>query len=185
LSDYRHQIQRIEIKLQEFLSPEAARDAVLRFYAVARDADSEVRGILRDPEMNRLYVYDGYYFRPKQGPGFHRALDGVHLLELLTESMMDAYFREMRCQDAIARLTWELHRERTLVRIRRMLWQTSRSLSLVSGDLLEEIRRLQETEANSAGAACLLSREEQAFFRNYEVQMLEWRRGGARREKAA
>jgi hypothetical protein len=110
-SGFRQQaeVERIQNKLTEFLSPQEAQDIALRVYDVALDVDAEIDKILQDPLVSRLYDYDGKFFKPRGTGLFHTAFDGAHILRWLGNSMIDTFFKGKTKRSAVRWLLDELH----------------------------------------------------------------------------
>src|SRR5215471_657060 len=131
------EVQRIQSKLADFLSPHEAREIALRVYDVALDVDYEINRILNDPLVSRLYEYDGQFFTPRGTRRFHTAFDGVHTLKWLGNSMIDTFFKGKKKSFAIRWLLDELHKLSWVAKRRRMNWEESRTLGLLPKEVIE------------------------------------------------
>jgi hypothetical protein len=86
-------LDRIQNKLQEFLSPQDAWETVIEIYDLVLEADDEIDRILRDPLVQKFYEYDGRFFSRKSNWGFYRAFDGIHILQSLNDAILETFFR--------------------------------------------------------------------------------------------
>jgi hypothetical protein len=164
--------ERIYNELREFLSVREARETATHVYNLALDIDDEIGRILKDPWVGRLYEYDGQFFTPRGTRGFYAVFDGLHLLESLSDSILQTFFRGREKHFAIRWLLEELGKHAWVAKRRRMNWEESHTLDLVPKEVLEAIfegalERRGEVEADPSG----LSLEEQAFFQSFEEQM--------------
>jgi len=166
------EVERIQNKLEEFLSPHEARETVARVCDVVLEVDEELDRILCDPLVRRLYEYDGLFFTPKHSWGCHRAFDGLHVLKSLSGPIIETFFgvREKEC--AIRWLMDELEKHIWEAKIRRINWQESRTLSVLPRQVLEQIvRNAREHAGQAAEARPPLTPEEETFFKPFEEQM--------------
>jgi hypothetical protein len=164
--------QRIHNELREFLSAEEARETATHVYNLALEIDEEIGRILQDPLVRRLYEYDGQFFTPRGTGGFQTALDGLHLLNWLSDSILEAFFRGREKHFAIRRLLEELGKHAWVAKRRRMNWEESHTLGLVPKEVLEAIIKDASERRKEAGAGPPeLSLEERAFFRSFKEQM--------------
>jgi hypothetical protein len=160
----------IQKKLRAFLSVQEARETATRVYHLALDIDEEIGTILKDPLVGRLYEYDGQFFTPRGTRYFHTAFDGLHLLQWLSDSNLETFFRGRGKRAAIRWMLEELGKHAWVARVRRMNWEEFQNLGLVRQEVLDAIidgarERLRETNPPR------LSAEEQAFFQSFEAQM--------------
>jgi len=160
----------IQNKLREFLSVQEARETATRVHNLALDTDEEIGRILRDPLVGRLYEYDGRFFTPRGTRYFHTAFDGLHLLQWLSDSSLETFFRGRGKQGAIQWMLEELGKHAWVARVRRMNWEEFQTLGLVRQEVLDAIingagERWRETNPPR------LSSQEQAFFQSFEEQM--------------
>jgi hypothetical protein len=160
----------IQKKLRAFLSVQEARETATRVHNLALDIDEEIGRLLKDPLVRRLYEYDGQFFTPRGGRYFHTAFDGLHLLQWLSNSSLETFFRGRGKHDAIRWMLEELGKHAWVARVRRMNWEEFQTLGLVQQEVLDAIingarERWRETNPSR------LSSEEQAFFQSFEEQM--------------
>jgi hypothetical protein len=80
LGPHQEQRERIQHKLEEFLSAEEARETATHIKNLALGIDEEIGRILKDPSVRRFYEYDGRFFAPRGTRLFHTAFDGLRLL---------------------------------------------------------------------------------------------------------
>jgi hypothetical protein len=169
---YDKQLERIQNKLEEFLSPQAARETLTMIYDVVLEVDEEIDRIRQDRRVRKLYEYDGRFFTPKYNWGFYRAFDGIHILRSLSDATLETFFRGRDRHFAIRWLMEELEKHTWEARIRRMNWEESGTLSVVSKQVLDEIlRHIRQCEIGAAEEDTPLSPEERAFFQSFEDQM--------------
>ena len=90
---HQQEVERIQSKLEEFLSAQEARETAMQVCDLALDVDEEIDRILKDPLVGRLYEYDGQFFTPRGTGLFHTAFDGLHILKSLRNSMIETFFR--------------------------------------------------------------------------------------------
>jgi hypothetical protein len=162
--------ERIQNKLRAFLSAQEARDTATRIHSLALEVDEEIGRILQDPRVGRRYEYDGRFFTARDVKLFHIAFDGIHLLESLTDSSLELFFRGRQKHAAIRGLLDDLDKHAWVVRVRRLNWEEFETLGLVPPDILDEIiksAKAREREAETPP----LSVEEQDFFQPFEEQM--------------
>jgi len=164
--------ERIYNELREFLSVRDARETATHVYNLALDIDDEIGRILKDPWVRRLYEYDGRFFTPRGARGFHAVFDGLHLLESLSDSILQTFFRGREKHFAIRWLLEELGKHAWVAKRRRMNWEESHTLDLVPKEVLEAIfERAAERRGEAEADPSRLSLEEQAFFQSFEEQM--------------
>jgi hypothetical protein len=171
LSPHQKHRERIQNELEEFLPAREARETATQVYNLALDVDEEIGRILKDPLVGRLYEYDGQFFTPRGIRGFHTALDGLHLLNWLNDSILPVFFRRREKHFAIRWLLEELGKHAWVAKRRRMNWEESRSLDLVPKEVLEAIIKDTSERREAAAGPPPLSLEEQAFFQSFEEQM--------------
>jgi hypothetical protein len=170
LGSHQERRESIQTKLREFLSVQEARETAARVHNLALDIDKEIGRILKDPLVRRLYEYDGQFFTPRGTGYFHTAFDGLHLLQWLSDSSVETFFRGRAKHDAIRWMLEELGKHAWVARVRRMNWEEFQTLGLVQQEVLDAIingarERWRETIPPR------LSSEEQAFFQSFEEQM--------------
>jgi len=166
-------LNRIQKKLNEFLTVPEARETATDVHDLALDVDQDIRAILKDPLVKRLYDYDGQFFTPRGTRLFHTAFDGLHLLQSLSDSILATFFRGREKHSAIQWLLDELGKHSRVAKMRRMNWEESHTLGVVPKELLEAILENARERRREAGASpARLSFEEQAFFQSFEEQMV-------------
>jgi hypothetical protein len=166
------QLERIQNKLEEFLSPLDARETAIRMYDLVLEVDQEIDRILRDPLVRKFYEYDGRFFTRKCNWGFYRAFDGTHILRSLNDANLETFFRGRDRYFAIRWLMDELAKHVWEAKVRRMNWEESGTLSVISKDVLDEIlRNIRHREKADEEEETTLSPEERAFFQSFEDQM--------------
>ena len=162
----------IQNKLEEFLSARDARETATKIYDRLLEVDYELDRILRDPVIRKLYEYDGRFFTPKRNWGFFRAFDGIHVLRSLSDETLETFFRGREQYLAIQWLMEELGKHAWEAKVRRMNWEESGTLSVVSKEVLDEIlRRIRQSEIQDLEKGAPLSLEERTFFQSFEDQM--------------
>ena len=135
ISRLQEEVERIHSKLEEFLPAQEARETAMQVYRVALDIDEEIHRILKDPWVGRLYQYDGQFFTPRGTPGFHTAFDGLHILKSLEDCKIETFFRGRKMSFAIWWLLEELGRHSWVAKRRRMNWEESGTLGLLTKDV--------------------------------------------------
>jgi hypothetical protein len=166
------QLQRIQNKLEEFLSPQDARETIMSIYDLVLEIDQELDRILMDRLVQSSYEYDGQFFTPKHSWGFHRAFDGVHVLRSLHDPMIETFFYGREKGFAVRWLVDELDKHTWEATVRRMNWQESQTLSIVPKQVLVEIvQNVREKARQAEEAIAPLSPEEKTFFKSFEEQM--------------
>jgi hypothetical protein len=160
----------IQKKLRAFLSVQEARETATRVHNLALDIDEEIGRILKDPLVGRLYEYDGQFFTPRGTRFFHTAFDGLHLLQWLSDSSLETFFRGRGKNDAIRWMLEELGKHAWVAKVRRMNWEEFQTLGLVQQEVLDAIINGAE-ERRRETSPPRLSSEEQAFFQSFEEQM--------------
>jgi hypothetical protein len=163
--------ERIQNELKKFLCAQEARETATYVYNLALDIDEEIGRILKDPLVRRLYEYDGQFFTPRGTRGFHTAFDGLHLLESLSDSILQTFFRGREKHFAIRWLLEELGKHAWVAKRRRMNWEESHTLDLVPKEVLEAIVQRASEHREFEAVPPSLSPEEQAFFQSFEEQM--------------
>lgn len=66
---------------------ELSREIAADLLEIAVDIDSRLEELLKDPNVLKMYEYNGKWFNPKTGWGFHRILDGRHSLTTLRDNL--------------------------------------------------------------------------------------------------
>jgi hypothetical protein len=165
------EVERIQSKLAEFLPAQEARAIASQVYDLALDVDEEIDRILKDPLVDRLYEYDGQFFTPRNTGLFHTAFDGLHILKWLGNSMLDTFFRGKKKRFAIEWLLDELHNHSWVAKRRRMNWEESRTLGLLTKEAIQELIDIHEDRRQAEENPPPLSFEEQAFFKYFECEM--------------
>lgn len=165
------EIERIQKKLEQFVSKEVARETAMWIYALALDVDQEIGRILQDPQVLKLYEYDGQFFTPRSGGGFHRAFDGIHVLQSLTNSTIETFFYGKGKKHAIQSLMNDLGQDSWSAKIRRMNWEEYHTLNSVPEQVVAEIIKDYRERTRQAEEPPPLSVEEFAFFQFYEEEM--------------
>src|SRR3972149_6038375 len=130
---------RIQNKLYEFLPAQEAREIATQIYDLCLGVDEELGKILKGPLVGRFYEYDGRFFTPRGTGLFHVAFDGIHILAWLENSVLETFFRGREKRVAIRWLLEELNRHAWVARIRRMNWEESGTLGLVSDEVFNAI----------------------------------------------
>lgn len=167
------EMERVQSKLEQFLPKGKARETALHIYEFVLSVDEEIGRILHDPLVAKLYEYDGLFFTAREGGGFHRAYDGIHILQSLNNSKLETFFREKEQDNAIQWLLQDLDTNLWVAKARRMNWEEEGTLRLLPKEVLEAIiedlkeRKKQVIERELSP----LSPEEQAFFEPYEDQL--------------
>lgn len=172
LGSHHEHRERIQNKLRAFLSAREARETAARVHNLALDIDQEIDRILKDPRVRRLYEYDGQFFTSRGARLFHRAFDGLHLMESLSNSSLEAFFRGREKHSAIRWMLKELGTHAWVDSIRRMNWEEFNTLGLVPPEVISTIienARVRRREAEAETSQ--MSLEERAFFRSFEEQM--------------
>jgi hypothetical protein len=167
------QLQRVQNKLEEFLSPQDARETIMSIYDLVLEIDQELDRILMDRLVQSSYEYDGQFFTPKCSWGFHRAFDGIHVLESLSEERLQTFFRVQEKGLAIRWLMNELEKHTWEAKIRRINWEEFQTLSVVPKQVLDEIVRDIREQKRQAAEVSALSPEEVSFFKPLEEQMAQ------------
>lgn len=165
------EVERIQSKLEEFLSAQEARKTAMQIFDLALDVDEEIDRILKDSLVGRLYEYDGQFFTPRGTRLFHTAFDGSHILTWLRNSMIETFFRGRKKRFAIRWLLEELDKHSSVAKIRRMNWEESHTLGLLTKDVVQEIIDIHERTGQTGVNPPPLSPEEQAFFKSFEDEM--------------
>ena len=166
------EVERIQSKLEEFLSAQEARKTAMQIFDLALDVDEEIDRILKDPLVGRLYEYDGQFFTPRGTRIFHTAFDGSHILTWLRNSMIETFFRGREKHFAIRWLTGGTRiSTASVAKIRRMNWEESHTLGLLTKDVVQEIIDIHERTGQTGVNPPPLSPEEQAFFKSFEDEM--------------
>jgi hypothetical protein len=172
LGSHQEYTESIQHKLREYLSVREAREIATRVHGLAREIDEDIGGILQDPLARRLYEYDGQFFTPRGTGFFHTAFDGLHLLQWLSNSGMETFFRGREKHRAIGWMFEELGKHAWVARVRRMNWEEFHSLGLVAPEVLEAILEVARERMKAAETGPRpLSAEEQVFFQSFEAQM--------------
>ena len=165
------EVERIQSKLEEFLSAQEARETAMQVLDLALDVDEEIDRILKDPLLGRLYEYDGQFFTLRGTRLFHTAFDGSHILKWLRNSMIETFFRGRKKRFAIRWLLEELDKHSWMAKRRRMNWEESRTLGFLTEDVIQEIIDMRERTRQTGVNLPPLSPEEQAFFKFFEDEM--------------
>jgi hypothetical protein len=165
------EVQRIQSKLSEFLSAQEAREIALQVCDLALGVDEEIDRILKDPSVTRLYEYDGQFFTPRNTELFHTAFDGIHILKWLGNSTIDTFFKGRERRFAIRSLLDELQTYSWVAKRRRMNWEESRTLGLLTKEVIREIIDIHERGRRESEGPPPLCVEEQAFFEHFELEM--------------
>jgi hypothetical protein len=164
------EVERIQRKLEEFLSAQEARKTAMQVFDLALDVDEEIDRILKDPLVGRLYEYDGQFFTPRGTGLFHTAFDGLHILKSLRNSMIETFFRGRKKRFAIRWLLEELDKHCWVTKRRRMNWEESRTVNLLTKEVIQEIIDIHERR-QTGGNPLPLSPEEQVFFKSFEDEI--------------
>ena len=169
--DQQKEVERIQSKLEEFLPAQEARETAMRILDLALDVDEEIDKILIDPLVDRLYEYDGQFFTPRGTRLFHTAFDGSHILKWLRNSMIETFFRGREKRFATRWLLEELDKHSWAAKRRRMNWEESHTLGLLTKEAIQEIIDIHERPRQTGVNPPPLSAEEQAFFKSFEDEM--------------
>lgn len=153
---------RIQTKLRTFLPPHEAQETAVHIYGLALATQEEIERILRDPLVIQLYAYDGQFFTARHMRLFHTAFDGFHVLQSLSDSNLQAFFRGMGRRGASQRLLDAVGMHAWTARMRRMNWEEFQTLGLVPQALLNHVLETGPPP---------MSLEQESFFRSYEKQM--------------
>ena len=166
------EMERVQNKLEQFLSVNEARETAKQIYDLAIEVDEEIDRILKDPLVARLYEYDGLFFTPRGTTLFHRAFNGIHVLRSLSDSKIDTFFYGRNKKFALKWMMEHLGTHTWEAKIRRMNWEESSTLSILTPEVIAAIiedvryrRSLVKAEPRP------LSPEERAFFKSFEDQM--------------
>jgi hypothetical protein len=169
--DLAHHRSRIQTKLRTFLPPREAQETATQIYRLALDTQEEIARIMQDPLVDKLYLYDGQFFTARHMRLFHTAFDGLHVLQSLSDSSLETFFRggerrgtSQRILDAVGMHAW-------IASLRRMNWEEFQTLGLVPPALLEEAL-LDEISAGTETGPPAMSIEEQIFFQSFERQLI-------------
>ncbi len=170
---YEDEIKRIQTKLKQYLSEKEARQTAARMIRIIEEVDEEIDRILRDPLVLQLYEYDGKFFTPRGTQLFHRAFNGINILQSLTNSTVEAYFRSRHKDDAIEWFIDELGGHIWEAKVRRLNWEDSGSLRCLTDEVIDAVLR-QHNERMRRKAELdppQLSTEEETFFKSYEDEI--------------
>jgi len=170
VADIERHRSRIYARLRTFLAPHEAEETTTRVYNLAVETETEIGRILRDPMVHQLYAYDGQFFTARHMRLFHTAFDGVHVLQSLGDSNLQAFFRGIERRAASRRLLDSVGIHAWTARVRRMNWEGFQTLGLLPPALLDEA--LIDAIAARGEAPTAMSLEEQSFFRPFEKQMI-------------
>jgi hypothetical protein len=154
LDSHQEHRENIQNKLRAFLSVQEARETATRVCNLALDIDEDIGRILKDPLVGKLYEYDGQFFTPRGTRFFHTAFDGIHLLQWLSGSSFEPFFRGRGKRGAIRWMLEELGRHAWVARVRRMNWEAFQTLGLVPQEVLDAIvngARERRRESNPPG----------------------------------
>ena len=169
------ELARIERKLREYMQEAEARRTAARIHALTVEVDQEINRILSDPLVPLIFKYDGKLFIGRGTSCFHRAFNGINILESLTNPTLECYFRVQNKRDAVEWLMKDLGSHVCDAKVRRRNWEYCGSLSCLSDDVIAEvIRRVNERRRLAALAAQTpseLSPEEKSFFKRYEDEL--------------
>ena len=167
------ELEHLQGRLEQFLSKERAQETAVQIYEFALRVEEEIGKILKDPLVAKLYEYDGLFFTAREGGGFHRAYDGIHILQSLDNAKLEIFFYEKEQDDAIQRLLQDLDANLWAAKARRMNWEEEGTLRLLPREVIEAILAdLKERKRQATERECPpLSLEEQTFFDPYEEQL--------------
>ena len=173
MARFQKEAARIERQLGPYLSKEVARETAAKILNLAIEVDQEIDRILADPRVIERYEYDGLFFTPRGTQLFHRAFDGIHVLQSLDDSKIETFFRGRENNVALRWMMEELSTHIWEAKIRRIHWEEDRNLNTVSKEVIQAIvadirerrRKAQERQSRP------LSPEQAAFFRPYEEEM--------------
>ena len=164
--------ERIRNKLEDFLPAQEARETATQVYNSALDVDEEIGRVLKDPLVGKLYEYDGRFFVPRGTRLFYTAFDGFHLLQSLTDSILETFFCGRGKRFAIPWLLEEVGKHAWLATIRRIYWEESGTLSVLPKEVLDEIiKDMVERRRQTGAGPPPMSAEEQVFFQFFEEEM--------------
>jgi hypothetical protein len=164
------EVQRIQSRLAEFLSPREAQELAKQAFDLALDVDEDIGRILQDPLVDKLYEYDGQFFTPRGTSGFHTAFDGLHLLCSLTNSI-EILFKTLPKRSAIECLLHDFDQHHWVAKRRRMNWEELGTLGLVPEETIRDIIAAEKRELAVDVNPPPLSAEERAFFKSFEEQL--------------
>ena len=170
---HQKEVVRVQKELGQFLSKEEARETAMQTYDLVLDVDEEIDRILQDQSVTRLYEYDGLFFTPRGTQSFHRAFNGIHILESLSNSRIETFFRGREKHFALKWFLEELGTHLWEVKVRRMNWEEFRSLGILPPAVISEIIRDVQSRRRAKEPPPPLSPQEQAFFQFYEKQFYE------------
>ena len=168
---YQKEIERIERKLGQFLVKELAQETATKIYNLAAEVDEELDRILDDPLVHERYEYDGRFFTPRGTQLFHRAFDGVNVLESLDDGKIDTFFGGRNKAAGLRWLLEELGTHTWEAKIRRLHWEEEHSLNTVSKEVIEAI--VEDIKERRRNEPKPLTPGERAFFGPYEKDMRE------------
>lgn len=169
---YEKEISRIQKTLVKFLPEREAQKVVNRICILVAEVDREINSILSDPLIAMLYEYDGRFFLSRRTHLYHRAFDGLHVLQSLSEDMLETYFVRRRHHEATEWLMDSLGTYIWEAKVRRLNWEDSGTLSCITEEALDEmIRQTLERTGRPETKPSPLSAEEEAFFQLYEDEI--------------
>jgi len=166
---YEKEISRIQKKLLQLLSDREAQSVLNLICTLVAQVDEEINRILSDPLLELLYQYDGRFFVSKRTQLFHRAFDGLHVLQSLSDDILETYFGRRRKNEATEWLMDSLGTHIWEAKVRRLNWEDSGTLCCITDEVLNEfIRQTRERRGPAEKALSPLTAEEETFFEAYE-----------------
>ena len=166
---YETELNRIQKKLMQFLSSQEAQLVANRICTLVAEVDEEINRILSDPLVEQLYEYDGKFFTSRGTQLFHRAFNGLNVLQSLSDAMLETYFGSRRKNEATEWLMDSLGTHIWEAKVRRLNWEDSGTLCCITDEVIDEIlRQTREPRGIAEEEPSRLSAEEEAFFKPYE-----------------
>lgn len=145
---------------------------------IAFDIDENINALLKNPRVLKKYDYDGNFFTPKGGFGFHRVIDGVNSLTSLDNNIRSYFWSRNKIQ-AIAEIIESATKLREEAEAALSNWKEYGVVSAINPGLVREILEFHQSRIENKISNMVpveteppeLKEEERIFLREYEEQM--------------
>ncbi len=180
IKNYAIEGERIQKTLERFLNKKRAHEVAEIIYDLALQIDANINALLKYPKVLKSYNYDGEFFEPKDGFGFHKACNGLAFLRGAASSHnIELFLGSYKIKDGEEQainsmLNWFRVNYVWVAKARLLNWKERGEIGLVFKEVLRESiedHKAREKELADKIKVDPLSESEQDFFKLYEEEM--------------